>query len=239
MPTIFDPEPKKQPEEMPKEEAPKAEEKKEAPPRMTLTHAEESINKLLESKIQPVGLFSSYSQHPKGIKFANQEPDEVVILFLRRHFITNVPWIAATLLLLLLPPVFLLILALVPSITVPPGLTTVLIIFYYLITISYAFGNFISWFYNIGVVTQKRIIDLDSHNILSHNTATANFNEIVDVTVHQRGFFQSTFDYGNVNIQTEAIHANFEFDATPKPTLVSDVISDLRVSQKGTHHGNP
>jgi hypothetical protein len=202
------------------------------------SHAIKSVESLMQSKHQPMGLFSAYSMHPKGITFATQEPDETILLFLRRHFITNVPWILLSFLLLLIPPLFFAIMALISSFSFPQGLTTILTIFYYLIVISYAFGKFISWFYNIGVVTQKRIVDLDSTNILAHNTATANFNEIVDVKFHQQGFFQSTFDYGNIHIQTEAIHANFEFDSAPKPTIVADVISDLRVAQKGNHHGN-
>ena len=205
-----------------------------------LNHAEESVNKLLHDAQHKIGLLSAYSLHPKGITFANQEPDEVVILFIRRHFITNVPWIVATFFLFLFPPI-LVALAQIFNIfpfSLPVGLTSIVIAFYYLISFSYAFGKFVSWFYNIGVVTQKRIIDLDSSNILSHHTATANFGEIVDVKFIQRGFFQSFFDYGDIHIQTEAIRANFEFTATPKPTVVTDIISDLRVAQKGGHNGN-
>lgn len=197
-----------------------------------------SVDKLIHEQHQAMSLFATYAKHPKGITFANQEPDEVILLFLRRHFITNVPWLITVFLLFLIPPLLLFFLSFLNSFTFPGTLVTVLISFYYLIIIGYAFSKFISWFYNIGVVTQKRIIDLDSANILAHNTATANFNEIVDVKFTQRGFFQSSFDYGDIHIQTEAIHANFEFDACPKPTEVTDVISDLRVTMKGHPHGN-
>lgn len=224
MPTIFNNEP--EPPQVP------------PPPIHPDSPAIESVDKLLHSKNQPMGLFAAYALHPKGISFTNQEPDEIILLFLRRHFITNIPWILATFLLLIIPPILLALLAFFPSLAIPGGLIFVLVAFYYLITISYAFGKFISWFYNIGVVTQKRIVDLDSTNILAHNTATANFNEIVDVKFHQHGFFQSTFDYGTIHIQTEALHANFEFEAAPRPTEVADLISDLRVAQKGNHHGN-
>lgn len=207
-----------------------------SPPAPPASHAAASVEKLIQSPHQRMGLFAAYSTRPKGISFANQEPDETILLFLRRHFITNVPWIILTTLLILTPPVFFTLASFLPDLNFPPGLTFVLTAFYYLLVLNYAFGKFISWFYNIGVVTQKRIIDLDSHNILAHNTATANFNEIVDVKFDQKGFFQSTFDYGNIHIQTEAIKANFEFDAAPKPTIVTDVISDLRVTQKGYGH---
>lgn len=227
MPTLFDKTP-----QAPKEQAPEAAIQPVTPP----NHAEQSITKIMQSPHQPMNLFSAYCLRPQGINFTNQEPDEIIILFLRRHFITNIPWILATLLLFILPPIIIAIFSFFPTLTFPAGLTISLLAFYYLISTSYAFGKFISWFYNIGVVTQKRIIDLDSTNILTHNTATANFNEIVDVKFNQQGFFQSTFDYGDVHIQTEAIRANFEFDKSPKPTIVADIISDLRVARG--HHGN-
>lgn len=197
-----------------------------------------SVDKLVHAPHHPMKLFATYAMTPKGVTFANQEPDEIILLFLRRHFITNIPWIITTALFAIIPIVFLLIVNLVLSFALPFGLTFVLVAFYYLIIVSYGFSKFISWFYNIGVITQKRIVDLDSMNILSHNTAAANFNEIVDIKFTQRGFFQSTFDFGDIHIQTEAINANFEFDACPKPTEVSDIISDLRVVQKGGHHGD-
>ena len=100
--------------------------------------AKESVNKLLHSHHQSMGLFAAFAKHPKGINFANQEPDEVILLFLRRHFITNIPWIFATFLLLILPPVFLFLLSFVPSLVIPSGLTLVLVAFYYLIVLSYA-----------------------------------------------------------------------------------------------------
>jgi hypothetical protein len=229
MPDIFSPKLPEEPKQ-PKETHPKPH---------PANDAVASVEKLMHSPHHQMGLFATYAKHPKGITFTNQEPDEDILLFLRRHFITNIPWVIATFFLFLLPPILLFLISLFNGFVLPQGLTIVLTIFYYLIVISYAFSKFISWFYNIGIVTQKRIVDLDSTNILSHNTATATFNEIVDVKFTQRGFFQSTFDYGDIHIQTEALRANFEFDASPKPTEVADLISDLRVTtMKGHPHGN-
>src|SRR5580704_4322959 len=43
-----------------------------------------------------VRLFTTFCQNPLNISFAEQEDDETIILFLRRDFITNVPWIIAS-----------------------------------------------------------------------------------------------------------------------------------------------
>ena len=197
--------------------------------------ATDAVTELLKERHHSIGPLVAYCVRPTGFSFVNQEPDEVVLLFLRRHFITNVPWLVSLILLALVPPLIMFI-SLLPGFflfSIPTQLSAILTSFYYLILLGYGFGKFVSWFYNIGVVTQKRIVDLDSSNILAHNSAASNFNEIVDVKFTQNGFFQSFFNYGDIHIQTEAIHANFEFLAAPMPTKVTDIISDLRVATKG------
>ncbi|MEK7571518.1 MAG: hypothetical protein AAB553_04535 [Patescibacteria group bacterium] len=197
--------------------------------------AKGSVDHLLHTKKHTMGLLSAYCVRPQGLSFVNQEEDEIIILFLRRHIITNVPWVLAVVLLCFIPPLFSL-LTLLPTalpLDIPPSLLFVITAFYYLIVFAYAFSQFVSWFYNIGIVTQKRLVDLDTSNILEHNTAAANFSELVDVKFTQNGFFQSFFNFGDVHLQTEAFRANFEFIAAPNPTKVTDIISDLRIATGG------
>jgi hypothetical protein len=183
----------------------------------------------------PIGLFSHYCNYPTGLHFVNQEKQESVVLFLRKHFITNVSWILTTILLLLLP-IFIVAIFQVSNFslfTLPTNFIAILILFYYALVLNYALVNFIIWFYHVGIVTQKRLLDLDVYNILSHHLAETNLVEVVDVSYAQQGFAQSFLNYGNVPIQTEAIKANFEFELAPKPAEVSDIITDLRNEMKG------
>ncbi len=188
-----------------------------------------------------LGLLSAFRMHPKGIKFVNQEKDEHIILFLRRHFIINVPWILLTILFSFLPPIVygLIVVSNLDLFTLPPSLIFILIAFYYLIIFNYALMNFIIWFYHVGIVTPKRLLDLDVYNILSHHLAETEIADVVDVSYMQRGFFQSFFNYGDVPIQTQAIKANFEFETCPKPAEVSDIITDLRPHRPHAPKPNP
>lgn len=220
----------------------KTDEKTEEPKAERPSHdhdAIRSVEEMLHKKQQSLGQFSSYCIRPKGITFANQEPDEIILLFLRRHFFTNIPWILTALFLIALPLFFFALsffinFAIFP---LPTNVVAVLTAFYYLTIFGYVLSNFLSWFYNIGMVTQKRIIDLDSSSILSHNIATSAINELIEVKFTQGGFFQSLFHYGDIHIQTEAVHANFEFIAAPNPTEATDIISDLRVANKSKKYG--
>ncbi|HVF69007.1 MAG TPA: hypothetical protein VNA13_00420 [Xanthomonadales bacterium] len=181
----------------------------------------------------PIGLFSAYSDNPTGINFANQEPNENIVLFLRRHFITNVGWIFFTVIFLLLPPILTALVSFSGAsfFTITPQLMLVLTIFYYLLVFNYAFVKFITWFYHVGIVTPKRLLDLDVDNILHYHLAETGIEDVVDVSYSQKGFFQSFFNYGDVPIQTEAIKANFEFEKTPHPSEVADITTDLRPKQ--------
>lgn len=195
---------------------------------------------LLQNSKNNISLLSHYCEKPQGLHFVNQEENEEIVLFLRRHFATNIPWILITFMLLLLPiAVFALFNASNFTLfSIPTSLIIVLLGFYYLIVFNYALLNFITWFYDIGIVSKKRLIDLDANNILHHHWAETELGDVVDVSVTQQGFFQSFFNYGNVHIQTEAVKANFEFVAAPKPATASDIISDLKAVITGGEKHN-
>ncbi|MBP6882576.1 MAG: hypothetical protein KBC15_03410 [Candidatus Levybacteria bacterium] len=173
--------------------------------------------------------FSSFHKFPEGVVFENQEKDEVIHLFLRRHLITNIGWVVSSISLALLPLLVFLIHAsgifLFPEI--PFSYLLISVLFYYIILFGYNLVNTVSWFYNIGLVTQLRVVDVDLSNIQHKNVSATTLEDIVDVSYSQKGFFQSLFDYGDVVIQTEGIRENFEFLKVPHPAKVADVVSDL------------
>ncbi|MGH7204347.1 MAG: hypothetical protein ACREHC_07925 [Candidatus Levyibacteriota bacterium] len=191
-----------------------------------------SVHKIVvgAAPVRSLGLFSHYFPNPGGVSFVNQEADERIILFLRQHFITNTTWILATIGLLLFPFIIFAIFTLsnFALFTLPRNFIIILLTFYYLAVFNYALVNFIVWFYHVGIVTQKRLLDLDVYNILNHHLAETYVVEVVDVSYSQQGFAQSFFNYGDVHMQTKAALANFDYELAPKPATVSDIITDLR-----------
>src|SRR5438105_2414237 len=74
------------------------------------------VNILLQSKIpKSMNSLATYFELPKDVMFESQEQSETILLFLRRDFITNVPWIFAALLLLFVPFILMFILGLTQS----------------------------------------------------------------------------------------------------------------------------
>lgn len=183
---------------------------------------------LLKAKPQRVGLFSSYCPHPEGITFENQDTDEEIVLFLRRHFITNLPWILGTIFLALIPPIIPILLTLFSfSIILSPSIVFAIFFFYYLILTGFVILRFALWYFHTTFVTTKRVVDIDIINLLNKDVAEAFLEVIIDVQYNQSGVLASLFNFGNIRIQTESIEQKFELDATPRPREVAGIIGDL------------
>ncbi len=174
--------------------------------------------------------FATFCRNPQGIHFQNQEPDEKILLFLRKHIVTNIPWILTTIFLALLPFIFLSssLRSLVNGVfNLPPEFVFVLTAFYYLIVFAYAFIGFITWFYNVSLVTQKRIVDIDFSDLVYHNVAATKMSLVQDVDYTQVGVIRTFFNYGDVYAQTAGEKPNFDFLAVPQPAVAVNIIEQL------------
>lgn len=175
-----------------------------------------------------VSLLTSFRVKPDGVSFRNQDEDEEIFLFLRKHFITNIPWIIFSLVLLFvpLPLVFLFKKATAP-ISLSSSYTIVLTAFYYLAVFSYILVGFITWFYNISLVTNKRVVDVDYSNVVYHDVALTKLDLIEDINFVQSGFIRSLFNYGDIFIQTAGEKTHFDFLAIPQPEKSANIIENL------------
>jgi len=202
------------------------------PQKKTQETAELPLNGSLPPKPRhrhEIGTLEAFCEYPKGVTFQHQENDEEIILFLRQHFITNVPWIIITILLAITPFIlipFLRFSSLFPF-TIPDKFLFVSLLFYYLIIIGYAFVNFLHWFYNIGIVTNKRVVDLDYTAIVHVHVAATKVLQIQDVNYVQTGFLRTLFNFGDVFIQTAGQNLNFEFLRVPRPSKATFIIQKL------------
>lgn len=172
--------------------------------------------------------FSSFCPYPTNITFQNQDEDEKVILLIRRHFATNIPWMFLGFILLLLP---LIILPLTPTIfpflAISKTLQFSIISFYYLAIFGFALVNFSLWYFNVALVTNEKIIDMDVSGILFRNVAETQLDLIQDISYTQVGAIRSIFNYGNILVQTAGELPNFEFEKAPNPAAIIHILGDL------------
>ena len=189
-------------------------------------HERVSVRQLKEllKKTGSDGLFSAYATFPPNTYFETQEDGEEVVLFLRQHPIVNVPWIILVILALTIPSVFIFF---PPYTALPAGFQYVVSLMWYLFVTGFALSKFMSWFFNIYIVTDERIVDIDFVNILYRKVSTAKITEIQDVNVIASGAFETFFNYGSITIQTAAEIPEFEFMKIPKPDRVGVILNQM------------
>jgi len=177
----------------------------------------------------PVHLFSAFKKNPDGITFRDQEGEETILLFIRHSFITNIRWVLFGIFLAILPILVSLSLGFFqnPLPSLPIKYYFMIEAFYYLIIAAYFYINFITWHFNIALVTDKRIIDINFSNLVYKDVAATKLNLVQDVSFAQVGAIRTFFDYGDVLVQTAGTLDNFTFESAPQPENIVHIIEDL------------
>jgi len=157
------------------------------------------------------------------VHFTTQHEDEEVVLVVRKHILTQFPWIFNA--------VIFVILAMVANLLLPQAIDPrhifVFNLFAAFFIFSYIWVNFLLWYFTIGMVTTERIIDLDFLNILYKEFSATTILQVSDITTMIGGFFGSLFHFGDVLVKTEGFQQNIEFDDVPNPSEVVKIINSL------------
>lgn len=97
----------------------------------------------------------------------------------------------------------------------------------------------LSYYLNLQIITDRRIVDVDQTGLFSHTVSELHIENIEDVTSDTKGLFGTLFNYGMVYVQTAASIERFEFDNVPNPAAVERLILDLyeKNSHSGLHQG--
>lgn len=184
-----------------------------------------------------MNLLTAFAVNPTGLRFETQEEEEKVILFLRQHIIVNVPWILITILLVIAPTVIfpLLFRALSLNVAFPASYYVVGTMFWYLATFGFALASFIGWFFNIYIVTNERIIDIDFFYLLYKKFSEAELTKIQDINYTSGGLLAAVFNFGNVVVETAGEAPNIDFELIPFPEKVVETIRELTEHEEGEH----
>lgn len=175
-------------------------------------------------------IFNSMIANPKEKIFESQENGEHVYFLLRRHPITNLGWLIVSVLMAIFP-----IIAVYFLDTTFPTLErfvsmksqTILIILWYTLTLFFTFESFLKWYFNVYILTDKRVIDVDFSGFWHKRISEASLDNVEDASYETNKFLHIVFDYGDIFMQTAAERREFEFHAIPKPSIVHDKLTDL------------
>lgn len=160
------------------------------------------------------------------------DPDEHVVLEVRKHWIVFVGQAVGLLFTGFLPFVVLTALEIfVPQIlTIDiPGNSGALFLFLYslwllAIWISF-FVNWTKYYLDVWYVTEKRIIIIDQRKIFNREVSNIRFDKVQDVTVVVNGFLSTLLGFGNVKVQTASEDStDFYMTTVRHPQQVRKVI---------------
>jgi uncharacterized membrane protein YdbT with pleckstrin-like domain len=99
---------------------------------------------------------------------------------------------------------------------------------YYLFVILFAMIKWIEYYYDVWIITDKRIIDMEQKSLFNHITSELRLDKIQDVTFEMKGFFASVFHYGNIYVQTAGAVQRFSFEEVPRSQQIKSLLIDLQ-----------
>jgi len=171
---------------------------------------------------------SAFVANPRDIHFENQEDGEIVLYLLRAHWVTNLHWIIIAFLMIFAPIIVFPTLSFLKFLSILPlRFQTVFLVFWYIFIFSYVFISFLSWYFNVFIITNRRLIDVDFLNLLYKEISTCEVDKVQDVTYKVAGTLGVMFDFGNVFVQTAGAEKNIEFEQVPRPAFVAKKITEL------------
>ncbi|MFA5777358.1 MAG: PH domain-containing protein [Parcubacteria group bacterium] len=95
----------------------------------------------------------------------------------------------------------------------------------------YGFFVWIDYYFDIWVITNERIINIEQKGLFVRSLSEVKFEKIQDVTVEVTGFIPTILNYGDVFVQTAAEKERFIFRQIPNPYKTKDLIMNLQKKQ--------
>lgn len=152
--------------------------------------------------------------NPFDITIQNQADDEEIVRVWRHHPVTLVPPAFRVLAFLLIPLVLLLItgFALFGN-----ALLFGLFVVVLALVVTYAAYEWVSWWGDVYILTNYRIIDVEQRGFFHRNFSEATLGKIQDISHEVSGFLPTVFNFGNVLVQTAGSLPNIDLNDVKDP----------------------
>lgn len=161
------------------------------------------------------------------------EPDEQILMFVRRHWFALWPAYLAVILLVLIICIFVFLFYFLGfaqflsslSLALDPSKTFWLMISILILALAlFLYLSWMEYYLDITIITNRRVIDIEQLNLLQRRIVSAELISIQDVHSEVKGIFQTALDFGTVYVQTAGEAPNFILHDLPKP---SNVVRDI------------
>ncbi len=207
-------------------------------------YKKETVKEKLASHVEKTGIGTKHFLKAicvmPNLKFASQQTKEIPVLLVRRHPIFLIFGILSAFLWLFVGIVF----NLAWKITLKGLVSESLLLRLEGFTLLYAVGLTITsmiyslskWFYNLFLITNYRVVDLDFRTLNKTSWTEALLDRIEDIEVRNTGFLESLFNLGDIFVQTAGSQDKIEIRRIPKPMKVQNVLLELAQNMKKHEH---
>ncbi len=161
--------------------------------------------------------------------FPGHNDNEPVFIFVRSHPLAFVPYLLICLIMDVVAGVLIAGSMAIKSDLTPIMFNTSLAAsgLFALFAIVFSLIAFIDFYFDIQIVTDRRIVDVNQNRLFDRELAELNLEDVEDVSIKISGTLPTLFNYGDVIIQTAGERMNFHFQHVPRPREIASIISDL------------
>lgn len=174
--------------------------------------------------------FRAFIAKPENISLDIQDKDEKIVLVLRQHLITQLSGALIIFAAIFFIPALLEFAGFLRAL--PPQFISAFYIFWIIMSSGWISHAFLIWFFNVYIITDERVIDVDFNSMIHRNISSAKIDNIEDVTTKSVGPMSAVFDYGTILIQTAGEKTEFEFEHVPQPAKVTKLINELILEEE-------
>lgn len=178
---------------------------------------------------QRIGILGEESEYHFPLP-GQEKTDEKIILFTRKHIISFLPSLLLILGLILIPLILLFFGIFFSNIftTFWRNLIIISASIYYLVIANFAFVEWFSFYYDILIITNKRIIDIVQQGVFNRTITEISLLRVQNVMGKIVGILPTFFGYGNVRAETAGeMSETLVFENIPNPYATANKIMEL------------
>lgn len=108
-----------------------------------------------------------------------------------------------------------------------------------LIAVFFLARALVAWSWDVFIVTDRRIIDVDQRGFFHRTVSEAGYSAMQDVRFAVSGLWQTVFRYGSVHVQTAGAQATIEATAVRDPQAVHNLVIRLQKEQHDRSDASP
>lgn len=168
--------------------------------------------------------------HNIKVPISGHENDKIIIAK-RRHWASMVGVMILILILIFVPVLLIQAIKITNSDLLTGSFLTIITVLgsiYYLVMATFAFAQWMNYYYDILIVTENEVIDIDQNGLFDRHVSEISLLRIQDVSARIKGFWPTLFNYGDVVAESAGENTRtYIMNSIPDPIAVANKILDL------------